>query len=208
MEVLTVREELYEQYDNISVYRPFESETDKRPERDITYLICYSSKKQVDEISVYAPAGSHLEGCYRKIAYTLYAEHKDEDRMHIDYIHTSPMYRGLGIASMMIGCLKNECMVRGLSNLTLDSQYRYRESGTGEPVDLNHELYLRNGFEDDEPYLTLSERINQGKLQETCAPMTCRITGIPKVQSAQHITQNMPIEITQTTTSTQQDMLP
>ncbi len=194
-------EQIQELY-NYQEFTPFADPTDKRSVRDLTYLICREKpelykkalesspirkKFRDDCIEVYAPLG---DGSYACVAYAdfhyekikndrdiikVFPQYENTLQLKLDYIHTAEPYRGLGLASMMIALLQDECRLKNVPIFRLDSlrDYVFTEDGV---IDKNDTMYRGKGFLD----------IPGDYSKENVKPKFLLIT---QVQSAQELAQ-------------------
>lgn len=155
---------------NYQTFTPFEDANDKRRVRDLTYLICrekpelYSEgylktrkKSKDDSIEIYVPIDDETYACiaYADFHYEqikndsdmirLFPDKLETEQLKLDYIFTAEPYRGLGLASIMIAMMQDECRLRGIPIFRLDSlkDYVFNEDGV---IDKNDAMYRAKGF--------------------------------------------------------------
>ena len=155
---------------NFQTFTPFEDPQDRRSVRNLTYLICrekpelYSEgmkqsrkKSKDDAIEIYVPIDEETYACiayadfhYEKIKndsdmIRLFPDKLETEQLKLDYIFTAEPYRGLGLASMMIAMMQDECRLRNIPIFRLDSlkDYVFDEDGV---VDKNDAMYRAKGF--------------------------------------------------------------
>ena len=155
---------------NYQTFTPFEDPDDRRSVRNITYLICrekpdlysegfmQSRKKSKDDcIEIYAPIDDETYACiayadfhFQKIKndsdmLRLFPDKPEAEQLKLDYLFTAEPYRGLGLASMMIAMLQDECRLKGVPIFRLDSlkDYVFTEDGVEDKNDI---MYRKKGF--------------------------------------------------------------
>lgn len=151
-------DELQQDYKLMQTFTPFASSTDKRPQRDQTYYIFKNPitgnqieiyVKKDDTFNLVAYGDFHQETLGEDYNIREYIDEKyfATKTIKLDYLFTHKDYRGLGLASMIIAQIQDECRLRQVGLFRLDS-LKDPTIGKNGIYDKNHDMYINKGFED------------------------------------------------------------
>lgn len=194
------KEDLEFIYPRIATFIPFDDPKDFRKDssgerlRDKTYLIC--GRDFGEEKFLYTDIG---DGIYRQIGSIEYDReaHNGKPCMKIWYLHVMDEYQRLGLATMLIASVKNECQEKGITTLTLDAARRYKRKDDhykrsypnadddGKTFyNANLKFYESLGFKIDREHKSYRENMEENFMDSTPIPMVCELDGIVCPESA------------------------
>lgn len=187
-------------YSKMSTFTPFEDKEDKRVDRrgvnlrDKEYYIC--GTEMTTEKYVYTQVDDDVYEQIGVIDYTK-EKHNNKPCMKIWFLQVADAYQRLGLASMLIASVKNECQVQGISTIILDAakrykvkDARYRENYPNEPDDgssfynANLLYYEHMGFKIDGEESKYKKPMERYITDTSPIPMICELDGIVQPESA------------------------
>lgn len=194
------KEDLEYLYPRIATFIPFDDPKDTRTDssgirlRDKTYLICggdFGAEK-----FLYTDVGEDIYKQIGSIEYDREA-HNGKPCMKIWYLHVMDDYQRLGLATMLIASVKNECQEKGITTLTLDAARRYKrkddhykrsypnaEDDGKTFYNANLKFYESLGFKIDREHKSYRENMEENFMDNMPIPMVCELDGIVCPESA------------------------